>query len=114
MGIGFVEWATFADALVVLIGIIADDIRLFHFHTELLFGEVDGREDRQIGVALAAASLAVLLLVAYCTLHEFIRFQILQRCLANQTFFFHYQIILFSNLKSPSSWSNCSGILGSG
>ena len=25
-----------------------------------------------------------------------------------------YRFILFSNLNSPSSWSNCSGILGSG
>jgi hypothetical protein len=40
-------------------------------------------------VPLDAAGLAVLFLVAYRALHEFIRFQILQRCLANQTFFFH-------------------------
>ena len=40
-------------------------------------------------VALDAACLAVLFLVAYRALHEFIRFQILQGRLANQTFFFH-------------------------
>ena len=52
---GFEKWASFADTLVILVGIIADDIWLFHFHTELLLGEVDGREDGEIGVALAAA-----------------------------------------------------------
>ena len=49
------ERTAFADALVVLAGIIADDIRPLHFHTKFLLGEVDGREDGQIGVALAAA-----------------------------------------------------------
>ena len=49
------ERTAFTDALVILAGIIADDIRSVHFHTELLLGEVDGREDGQIGVALAAA-----------------------------------------------------------
>ena len=40
-------------------------------------------------VPIDAAGLAVLFLVAYRAFHEFIRFQILQWRLANQTFFFH-------------------------
>ena len=51
----FLERTAFTNALVVLAGIIADDISSVHFHTELLLGEVDGREDGQIGVTLAAA-----------------------------------------------------------
>ena len=49
------ERTALADALVVLAGIIADDIRSLHFHTKFFLGEVDGRENGQIGVALAAA-----------------------------------------------------------
>ena len=58
------ERTAFTDALVVLAGIIADDIRSVHFHTELLLGEVDGRENGQIGVALAAARATY---IAYLT-----------------------------------------------
>ena len=48
------ERASLADALVVPVGKLANDIRPLHFHAELLLGEVDGRENGQIGIAFAA------------------------------------------------------------
>ena len=58
------ERTAFANALVILTGIIADDIRSVHFHAKFLLGEVDGRENGQIGVALAAARATY---IAYLT-----------------------------------------------
>ena len=50
--------AAFAYALVVPAGKAANYIRPLHFHAELLRSEVDGRENRQIGIAFAAAGTA--------------------------------------------------------
>ena len=37
----------------------ADDLRLFHFDAEVFFHKVDGRQDRDVGAALAAARAEV-------------------------------------------------------
>ena len=52
--IRFRERAAFPDALIVLGRIAADDIVLFHFNAEVLLYEVDGGEDGEEGVPLAA------------------------------------------------------------
>ena len=52
--IRFGEWTALADALVVLRRIVADDIMRFHFNAEVLFNKVDGGEDGEEGIPLAA------------------------------------------------------------
>ena len=48
-----------ADALVVDMAAGAFHLGLLHFHAEVFFHEVYGREYRQVGVALAATGTAV-------------------------------------------------------
>ena len=50
--------AALSDALVVFLGVGADDFRFFHFNAEVLPDKVHRREDRQIGIPLAAARTA--------------------------------------------------------
>ena len=47
--------AAFADALVVLCGVMAYDLRLFHLDAELLPYKVNGSKDGKEGISLAAA-----------------------------------------------------------
>ncbi len=54
----FGEGTAFADALVVLGRIAADHLRLFHGDAEMLFDKINGGEDRQKGIPLAAARAA--------------------------------------------------------
>ena len=45
----------FADALVVLRGVMAYDLRLFHLNAEMLPYKVNGSKDGEEGISLAAA-----------------------------------------------------------
>ena len=45
----------FSDALIVLRGIMAYDLRLFHLNAELLPYKVNGSKDREERISLAAA-----------------------------------------------------------
>ena len=56
--VAFREGTAFADALIVLRRIAADHLRLFHGDAEMLFDKIDGGEDRQKGIPLAAARAA--------------------------------------------------------
>ena len=40
------EWTTFANALIVLSGVVTDDFWLFHLNAEVLFNKIDGSKDR--------------------------------------------------------------------
>ena len=51
----FGEGAAFSDALVVLRGIAADDLMLVHFDSEVFLYKIDGTEDREEGIPLAAS-----------------------------------------------------------
>lgn len=53
--IHFGKRAAFADALVVLRGVMAYDLRLFHLNAELLPYKVNGSKDGEEGIPLAAA-----------------------------------------------------------
>ena len=54
----FGEGAALSDALVVLRGILADDVLLFHLHAEMLGDEIDRAPDGKERIALAAARAA--------------------------------------------------------
>ena len=45
----------FSDALIVLRGVMAYDLRLFHLNVELLPYKVNGSKDGEEGISLAAA-----------------------------------------------------------
>ena len=45
----------FADALIVLCGVMAYDLRLFHLNAEMLPYKVNGSKDGEEGIPLAAA-----------------------------------------------------------
>ena len=47
--------AALSDALVVLRGVVAYDLRLFHLNAEMLPYKVNGRKDGEEGIPLAAA-----------------------------------------------------------
>ena len=47
--------AALSDALVVLCGVMAYDLRLFHLNAEMLPYKVNGRKDGEEGIPLAAA-----------------------------------------------------------
>ena len=49
------KWTAFTDALVVLRGVMAYDLRLFHLNAELLPYKVNGSKDGEKGISLAAA-----------------------------------------------------------
>ena len=49
------ERTTYSDALVVLAEMSAHNGRFIHGYTEILFHEIDGCQDGQIGIALAAS-----------------------------------------------------------
>ena len=49
------ERTTHSDALVVLAEMSAHNGRYIHGYTEILFHEIDGSQDGQIGIALAAS-----------------------------------------------------------
>ena len=49
------KWTAFSDALIVLRGVMAYDLRLFHLNTELLPYKVNGSKDGEEGISLAAA-----------------------------------------------------------
>ena len=49
------ERTTHSDALVVLAEMSAHYGRFVHGHTEIRFHEINGRQDGQIGIALAAS-----------------------------------------------------------
>ena len=40
------EWTAFSYALIVLSGVVTDDVWLFHLNIEVLFNKIDGSEDR--------------------------------------------------------------------
>ena len=56
--VDFGEGTAFADALIVLGRIAADHLRLFHGDAEMFLDKIDGGEDRQKGIPLAAARTA--------------------------------------------------------
>ena len=47
--------AAFADALIVLCGVMAYDLRFFHLNAEMLPYKVNGSKDGEEGIPLAAA-----------------------------------------------------------
>ena len=47
--------AAFSDALIVLRGVMAYNLRLFHLNAELLPYKVNGGKDGEEGISLAAA-----------------------------------------------------------
>ena len=49
------KWTAFTDALVVLRGVMAYDLRLFHLNAELLPYTVNGSKDGEKGISIAAA-----------------------------------------------------------
>ena len=51
----FGEGAALSNALVVLLGIAADDLMLVHFDSEMLFHKINSTEDREEGIPLAAS-----------------------------------------------------------
>ena len=53
--IHFRKRTAFSDALIVLCGVMAYDLRLFHLNAELLPYKVNGSKDREEGISLAAA-----------------------------------------------------------
>lgn len=53
--VGNGERTAFSNALVVPAGEMADYLRPFHLHAKVLLGEVNGRQERQVGIPLAAA-----------------------------------------------------------
>ena len=56
--IGLRKRTAVPDALIVLRGMGTDDLRLLQLHAEVFFYEVDGFQDRQVRVPLAAARTA--------------------------------------------------------
>ena len=56
--IRFGKRAAFPDTLVVLLGITADDLMRIHLHAKVLFYKVDGGEDGEEGIPLAAPGAA--------------------------------------------------------
>ena len=56
--IRFGEWTALPDALVVLGGIVADDLAGLHLHAEVLFYEINGGENGEEGISLAAPGSA--------------------------------------------------------
>ena len=49
------KWTAFTDALVVLRGVMAYDLRLFHLNAELLPYKVNGSKVGDKGISLAEA-----------------------------------------------------------
>ena len=56
--VGFRKRTAFSDALIVLRGIAAYNVTLFHLDPEVLFHIVNSGENRKEGIALAAARAA--------------------------------------------------------
>ena len=52
------ERAAFSDALIVFAEMGADDLRLLHLHTQVLLRKVNGCQDGETGIPLAAAGAA--------------------------------------------------------
>jgi hypothetical protein len=57
------EWAALAYALIVPSRKMADNLRTLHFNSEMLFGKIDGREQRKVRIPFATAWTANL---SYC------------------------------------------------
>ena len=51
----FCKWATISDALIILAGMTAHDLRLFHLNPKMLFHKINSRKNGQVGIPFTAA-----------------------------------------------------------
>lgn len=54
----FRKWTAFSNTLIILCGIAAHYLRLFHFNPKIIFHKINSRKDGQVGIPFTTAGSA--------------------------------------------------------